>query len=147
MGIYHSFPASQFKSAVKSIPPMKQISSYGEENSGKVPHTKIKIGDEVFDSVAEHDRYLELLVMQKTGQIKELECHPKYEILPKQVTPPGKQNFKPVIYTPDFRYKTADGREVVEEVKSEYTRKEKDYVIRRKLIFYTLGVYVEEIVR
>ena len=57
MGIYHSFPASQFKSAVKSIPPMKQIYSYGEENSGKVPHTKIKIGDEVFDSVAEHDRY------------------------------------------------------------------------------------------
>lgn len=116
-------------------------------NPGKIAHTKIKVGELEFDSIAEHDRYLELIAMQRAGLIQELECHPSYEVLPKQITPEGKDNFRRVVYTPDFKYKTADGREVVEEVKSEYTRLEKDYVLRRKLIYYTLGIYVEEIVR
>lgn len=123
-----------------------QARRYGETKSGKIPHTKIKVGSEEFDSIAEHDRYIELLVLEKAGKISKLECHPRYEILPPQKTPEGRQNFKGVIYTPDFRY-VRDGKTVVEEVKSEYTRHEKDYVIRRKLILYTLGIYVEEIVR
>ena len=123
-----------------------QVRRYGEINSGKIQHHKVRAGNEEFDSIAEHDRYLELLVMEKAGVIRELECHPRYEILPPQKTPAGKQNFKPVIYTPDFRYKRG-GKTIVEEVKSEYSRHEKDYVIRRKLIFYTLGIYVEEIIR
>ena len=128
---------------------MDQIPTRSElgMSGGKIPHQRIKVGNIEFDSMAEHDRYLELLVMQKAGQIRDLECHPSYEVLPAQETPAGKRNFRPVVYTPDFRYKRADGTEVVEEVKSEYTRKEKDYVIRRKLILYTLGIYVEEIVR
>ena len=126
---------------VRTIPARAQIAGYGEKNSGRVNHTKIRVGDLVFDSVTEHDRYLELRVMEKAGMISDLECHPSYEILPKQETPAGKPNFRPVVYTPDFRYKK-DGKTIVEEVKSEYTRHEKDY-----LILYTLGIYVEEIVR
>ena len=128
---------------------MDQIPTRAElgMSGGKIPHQRIKVGDIEFDSMAEHDRYLELLVLQRAGKIRDLECHPSYEILPSQETPPGKRNFRPVVYTPDFRYKKEDGTEVVEEVKSEYTRKEKDYVIRRKLILYTLGIYVEEIIR
>ena len=132
--------------SMRSIPALGQISGWGEKSTGRIKHEKVKVGDIEFDSLAEHDRYLELRVMERAGIISDLECHPKYEVLPKQETPAGKPNFKPVVYTPDFRYKR-DGKTVVEEVKSEYTRKEKDYVIRRKLILYTLGIYVEEIVR
>lgn len=137
---------ASFKS-LKSAPSMEQMPRVGETKSGKISHTKIKVGDIEFDSIAEHDRYLELLIKQNEGEITELECQPRYEILPKQETPPGKRNFKPIYYTPDFRYKNRDGETVVEEVKSEYSRHEKDYVIRRKLILYTLGVYVEEVIR
>lgn len=136
---------SPFKQ-IRTMSALPQQALYGEKDSGKVAHTKIRVGDEEFDSLAEHDRYLELRVMEQDGIISELECHPSYEILPAQVTPAGKQNFRPVVYTPDFRY-VRDGKTVVEEIKSEYTRKEKDYIIRRKLIYYTLGIYVEEIVR
>ena len=129
--------------AMEPIPTQNEMGMGG----GKIPHQKFKVGDLEFDSMAEHDRYIELKVMQKAGRITDLECHPSYEILPKQETPPGKQNFRAVVYTPDFRYRKADGTEVVEEVKSEYTRKEKDYIIRRKLILYTLGIYVEEVIR
>ena len=131
---------------IKTKAAVKQIARYGEKKSGKVPHTKIKVGDIEFDSIAEHDRYIELLLMQKAGVISDLECHPSYEIIPKQETPAGKLNFRNVIYTPDFRYKK-DGEVIVEEVKSEFTRKEKDYVLRRKMLYFTQGVYVEEIIR
>lgn len=125
---------------------IKQMSRYGETKSGKIQHVKIKVGDVEFDSIAEHDRYIELLLMQKAGVISDLECHPSYEVIPKQETPEGRQNFRNVIYTPDFRYKR-DGKEIVEEVKSEFTRKEKDYVLRRKMLYFTKGIYVEEIIR
>lgn len=131
---------------IKTKAAIKQMARYGEKKSGKVPHTKIKVGDIEFDSIAEHDRYIELLLMQKAGLISDLECHPSYEIIPKQETPAGKQNFRNAIYTPDFRYKK-DGEVIVEEVKSEFTRKEKDYVLRRKMLYFTQGVYVEEIIR
>ena len=129
---------------LKTMPQLKRM---GEVAGGKVQHQKIVANGIEFDSKAEHDRYIELKLMERAGQIRDLECHPSYEVLPKQETPPGKQNFRPVVYTPDFRYKTKDGREVVEEVKSEYTRHEKDYVIRRKLLFYTQGIYVEEVIK
>lgn len=127
-----------------SIPQMKRS---GEKACGKIQHQRIIADGIEFDSKAEHDRYIELKLMQRAGLIKELECHPSYEVLPKQETPEGKQNFRPVVYTPDFRYITREGREVVEEIKSEYSRKEKDYIIRRKLLFYTQGIYVEELIR
>lgn len=122
------------------------IKSYGEISSGRIPHEKIKIGDETFDSLAEKDRYLELLVMQKAGIISDLVCHPRFEIIPKQETPAGKLNFKAAHYTADFQY-VRDGETVVEDVKSKYTREEKDYILRRKMMLYVNGIYVEEVVK
>ena len=126
---------------------MPQMSRTGEKSCGKIQHQRIIADGIEFDSKAEHDRYIELKLMQRAGLITKLECHPSYEVLPKQLTPEGKQNFRPVVYTPDFRYINSEGREIVEEIKSEYSRKEKDYIIHRKLLFYTQGIYVEELIR
>lgn len=129
------------------LKPLAQMPCFGETASGKVPHQRIVADGIEFDSKAEHDRYIELKLMERAGRISKLECHPTYEVLPKQITPEGRQNFRPVVYTPDFRYINQDGKEIVEEVKSEYTRHEKDYVIRRKLLFFTQGIYVEEVIK
>lgn len=126
--------------------PKAPMPRMGETKSGRIPHEKVKIGDEEFDSLSEKDRYLELLVMQKAGIISELVCHPRFQIIPKQETPAGKLNFKPAYYTADFQY-VRDGKTIVEDVKSKYTREEKDYVLRRKMMLYVNGIYVEEVVR
>ena len=49
------------------------------------------------------------------------------------------------IYTADFVYEIAEtGQEVVEDVKSEYTRKETDYILRRKLMLHVHGIRIKE---
>lgn len=128
-----------------SYKPRKQIQSYGERRSGRIPHNYVKIGGETFDSQSEADRYMELLVMQKAGIIRDLECHPHYDLIPSQKVP-GKPGFRAHGYTADFRYKR-DGDEIVEDVKSVRTREERDYIINRKLMWMLKGIYVTEVVR
>lgn len=49
------------------------------------------------------------------------------------------------VYTADFVYVVcATNEEIVEDVKSDYTRKEKDYVLRRKLMLHVHGIRVKE---
>jgi len=48
------------------------------------------------------------------------------------------------VYTADFVYNDAFGDLVVEDCKSEYTRKEKDYVLRRKLMLHVYGIRILE---
>ena len=129
----------------KAFKPMAQISTYGSKSAGKIPHERVKIGDEEFDSVAEGDRYMELLVMQKAGLIQNLKCHPQFALIPSQKVP-GHQSFRAHRYTADFEY-DRDGKHVVEDVKSVRTREERDYIINRKLMWMLNGIYVEEVLR
>lgn len=122
-----------------------QIPVIGQTKSGKVPHERIVANGIEFDSKVEHDRYLELLVMERAGVISELECHPQWEIIPKQ-TIPGHRCFLPAHYTADFKY-MRDGELVVEDVKSTYTREDQAYILRRKLMYLVHGIYVNEVVR
>lgn len=128
-----------------SYKPRKQIESYGERRSGRIPHNYVKVGGETFDSQSEADRYMELLVMQKAGLVSELECHPHFDLIPSQKVP-GKQTFRPHGYTADFRY-IRNGEEIVEDVKSVRTREERDYIINRKLMWMLKGIYVHEVIR
>ena len=50
---------------------------------------------------------------------------------------------KNAVYTADFVYRK-DGELVVEDVKSDVTRKEKDYVLRRKLMLHVHGIRILE---
>lgn len=121
------------------------IKSYGERKSGRIPHNYVRVGDETFDSQAEADRYLELLVGQKAGLISELQCHPHFDLIPTQKVP-GHKAFRPHGYTADFQY-MRDGELVVEDVKSVRTREERDYIINRKLMWMIHGIYVQEVIR
>ena len=124
---------------------LKSLSGFGDKNAGRIPHERVKVGDEEFDSLAEKDRYLELLVMEKVGIISDLKCHPAWELIPTQKVP-GRSTFRKHRYTADFSY-IRDGELVVEDVKSERTREERDYIINRKLMWMLKGIYVEEVIR
>ena len=78
---------------------------------------------EDFDSRAEKDRYLELLILQKGGKLSNLRRQAKYELVP------AGYGERAVTYTADFVYDVGD-KTVVEDCKGFKT---KDYIIKRKL--------------
>jgi len=102
---------------------------------------KIEYDGHKFDSQAEMKRYIVLRQYQKEGRIKDLRCHPRFELLEKQKVnilyeKSGRWHFntseRGIDYTGDFSY-TENGIPVVEEVKSKATAKRADYILRRKL--------------
>lgn len=111
--------------------------------SNKFRARRHKYDDKVFASGRELRRYKELLLLQQTGEISELETQPRYTIIPKMLKPNGKVE-RAAVYTADFRY-IENGAVVVEDVKSAVTAKLADYVLRRKLMLYVHGIEVREV--
>ena len=117
---------------------------FGSNTRNKFGARKIRNEWGEFDSRAEMARYIELVQMQRVGLINGLQRQVKYEIIPaikvqKEIALKTKTKVvervdeKAAHYTCDFQY-TQDGVLVIEDAKSEATRKEKDYVLRRKLM-------------
>jgi len=80
---------------------------------------KIKRDGYKFDSLAEADRYLELKIMEKAGQIQGLVVHPRYELCPRLEL--NNKVLAAIKYTADFEY-IEDGKWIVEDVKGIMTR-------------------------
>ena len=87
-----------------------------------------------FDSQREANRYAELKLLERAGEISDLKLQVPFELIPKQ---PGERAVK---YIADFVY-TEDGQTVVEDVKGKKTR---DYIIKRKLLLWVHGIKVRE---
>ena len=97
----------------------------------KYGNIKLRLHGHVFDSKAEGRRYRELLLLEKAGEITDLQIHPRY-LLQEDFTDGEGVRIRPIHYTADFAYRER-GRGVVEDVKSPPTRKKADYVMRVKL--------------
>jgi len=87
-----------------------------------------------FDSKKESDRYLKLKMLEKYGQIEGLEWQVDYPIIVN-----GKNCGK---YIADFRYKK-QGKEIIEDVKSEATRTS-TYRLKKKLVEAIYGIIITE---
>lgn len=85
----------------------------------------------VFDSKKEANRYQELLMMERAGQIKDLRRQVRYLLQEGFIGISGKL-VRPIFYVADADYYD-DGRHIVEDVKSPATRKIKSYQIKRKM--------------
>ena len=77
----------------------------------------------------------DLALLQRIGEISDLEEQVKYELIPKQ------QGERAVTYTADFRYRDKQGSLVVEDSKGMKTQQ---YVIRRKLMLWIHGIRIRE---
>ena len=112
---------------------------------------KITRGGEVFDSIKEYRRYCELKLLEKAGEIYDLERQVKFLLVPAQYESSeagkkgrrkrGKLAEREISYYADFVYYRGNMR-VVEDAKGIRT---KEYIIKRKLMRYFLGIKVEEI--
>lgn len=94
-----------------------------------------------FDSRAEHKRWHYLKLLQKAGEIRDLERQVVYVLAP-GVTIAGKKR-PPLRYIADMRYTRVDtGEVVVEDVKGAVTP---EYRVKRHLMASVHGIEIKEI--
>jgi hypothetical protein len=90
-----------------------------------------------FDSQKEADRYRDLLLLERAGEIRHIELQPRYDL--------AVNGHKLGFYRADFRYEiVGTGKTVVEDVKSPATRTPV-YVLKSKLVKALHGVEIVEV--
>lgn len=103
--------------------------------TNKYSNIKTKIGDDLFDSKKESERFITLKLLERAGRIENLKLQPKFkfEINGKPLKSKTKGS-KQVTYTADFSYFDVDkGVDVVEDVKSAATKKLYAFKIKKAL--------------
>ena len=101
---------------------------------------KVEVGGEKFDSVKEYNRWCELKLLERARKISGLRRQVRYELIPSQYRNQQLVE-RSCVYVADFVY-WRDGVEVVEDAKGKLTP---EYVIKRKLMLYRLGIKVVEV--
>lgn len=95
-----------------------------------------------FDSKKEANRWAELKLLERAGEISFLERQPSFVLIPKQVRD-GKVIERQTVYKADFTYQdNKTGETVVEDVKGVRT---KEYSLKRKLMLWEYGIMVKEV--
>ena len=98
-----------------------------------------------FASKAEHRRYQELRLLERAGEIEDLQVHPFWFLL---VPVLGTPRSRVVVgrYTADFKYTRLPAEEeVVEDVKGGAATRTEAYRLRKKMIEATYGIKIVEV--
>ena len=113
------------------------------EKENKYHAQREQRGELSFDSKKEARRYDELMLLLKTERISDLRLQPQFTLQEAYTTPAG-DRIRAIRYQADFSY-WQDGELVVEDVKSEITRKNKDYRMKVKMMQGRHGITVREV--
>lgn len=112
------------------------------EKRAKYGNRKVVTEDGTFDSEKEYRRWRELKLMERAGEIHSLQRQVPYVLIPTQKDERGKVVEREVRYVADFVYREKPNRLVVEDTKG---MKTKEYIIKRKLMLYRLGIRIQEV--
>ena len=108
----------------------------------KYGNTKVTADGITFDSKAEHRRWCHLRILERAGEITQLDRQVRYELIPAQVSATGRKQ-RATVYLADFVYvRTKDGKVIVEDVKGAVTP---EFRIKRKLMLERHGIEIQEI--
>jgi hypothetical protein len=102
----------------------------------KYRNTRVVVDGIEFDSIKEAKRYGTLKILQKAGEISDLKLQVRMDILV--------NSKKIAAYIADFTY-MEKGSYVVEDVKSEFTRKNPVYRLKKKLIEAIYNLKIKEV--
>ena len=105
---------------------------------------KVCVDGLTFDSKLEYRRWCELKLLERAGEIRDLQRQVKFELVPAAKGEDGRIEERPVAYIADFVYTDRDGKQVVEDAKGAKT---KEYIIKRKLMRHVLGIKIREVER
>lgn len=108
----------------------------------KYGNTKVVLDGITFDSKKEANRWAELKLLERAGQIKYLRRQVTFELIPAQ-RENGKVVERACSYIADFVYEE-NGKMVVEDAKSPATRTDV-YIVKRKLMLLQYGVRIKEV--
>ena len=135
------------------------------KNNTKLNNQSIVVDGIEFQSKKEGNRYCELKLLQRAGEISDLELQKKYELIPAQYetvetgeyykvgAKKGQPKTKQVcveqslVYIADFVYQEK-GQTIVEDVKGYRDPSSATYakfVIKRKLMLYLHGIRIREV--
>jgi hypothetical protein len=93
-----------------------------------------------FQSKKEMERWKELILLQFCNEISDLKRQERFEIMPRY------ENQRPTYYVADFVYFDNKSENcIIEDVKSEATRKNKVYILKKKLMKLYWGIDIVEI--
>ena len=135
------------------------------KNNTKLNNQKTVIDGIEFDSKKEGNRYCELKLLQRAGQISNLEYQKRYELIPAQYETVATGEYykvgdkkgqhktkqvcveQSVVYIADFVYQE-NGQTVVEDVKGYRDPASATYakfILKRKLMLWIHGIKIKEI--
>ena len=98
-----------------------------------------------YDSKKESRRAAELKLLQRAGEIFNLQEQVKFELVPSQYEIVNGKRVcveRSVSYYADFQYNDKEGNTVIEDTKGFRTN---DYIIKRKLLLYMYGIKIKEL--
>lgn len=106
-------------------------------NRNKYHAKKTELDGIRFDSRKEAARYSELKLLERAGEIRDLQLQVPFELIPKQ------EGERACTYVADFVYHMTDtGKMVVEDAKGMRTDA---YKIKRKLMMWRHGIRIREV--
>lgn len=116
------------------------LGNASENTKSKYHSRKQTIDGHVFASKREAQRYSELKMLEKVGEISNLELQKRFELIPSQRID-GKVVERPCYYVCDFAY-CEGGKQVIEDAKG---MKTEVYKIKKKLMLYKYGIVIKEV--
>lgn len=119
----------------KRMPTPKTPRSGNPAPRSKYRNRKVTLDGVTFDSRKEANRWVELRAMEAAGAIQSLRRQVRIPIVVEGV--------KVCVYVADSTY-VRDGRRVIEDVKSGFTRRLPVYRLKKKLLA-ALGVVIQEV--
>lgn len=110
----------------------------------KYRNKKIIYNGITFDSIKEKNRYIELKLMERAGLIKDLKLQYEFELQPAFTL--NNKKIRKISYISDFYYFDNELNDYfVEDVKSEITKKDKTYCLKKKMFEYRYKKEIKEI--
>ncbi len=119
---------------------IEEYQKYYEGSSGKNKYHAKKVNG--YDSKKEYQRANQLKLMQRAGEISDLQEQVPFEIIPTQRDEAGNLLERSCRYIADFIYKDKKGKLIVEDTKGVRTP---EYKIKRKLMLQVYGISIKEV--
>lgn len=98
---------------------------------------KVVMDGRKFDSEKEGNYYLRLKQARMEGKISHFECQVWFKLIV--------NDFHVCSYIADFVVYNRNGQKSIIDVKSEYTRKLRVYIIKKKLMYACYGISIQEV--
>lgn len=117
--------------------------SWEKPTMSKYKNKKVVVDNILFDSKKEANYYIYLKMLEDAGKISGLRLQEKFVLQPSFKL--NGKTYRAITYVADFVYKDDKGMHVVD-VKSEATRKDKVYRLKKKMFAYKYHIEIEEVI-